>query len=825
MVRKFCPLVGSLFSKFSLSSAGPIMMKRLIGSLPGQVSRASTFLITISALLILLAGGCSEDGILIEVTTANAPPATSRLAVTAKRDAQMAIDPRFVQQDLSRFDVKLAASAGDLVTLTLVAEDGTGCSLATGQVQVQITDERRYQVATQLALPAEPSCMLVVDKVGAGDARIISDVLGKDGQPAVDCPGKCSALFSKDQTVTLSGVTIAPWYFGGWAGDCSGRSNCTIKVSPTGSKHVIYNAIYPPVCTRDNWCWENPRPSEQVIYSSSLSNNSYSLSYAAGSTGLLMLLQNNNVWTTYPRFTTETITAIYGAGYSTACDRDLAVTAVGSVYDCSDSQWTKIFQVMAKTPLRGGYRNAAPPYKSIVVGDAGTILSCDYITGPCKTVPSGTSNNLRAISSGYWVVGDRGTLLKVDSASLAITPILTGLSDNLQAITDTWIVGANGAMLRYQGGTWQSAPRVTSQNLNSVTKGLTINGITEYWAAGDRGTILHWTGAAWQSTPTGVANNILTIAANQASSAANNKVWAMGDSGLFLQWDGQQWIRTQNDGYAPITGVNLTSVWGSGVNDVWATGNYGGYVVHWDGIRWSKLAVPANPSDCCVAVWASSPQDVWLIGDHGTVLRWNGTKWNDMKYPGSGTQLKAIWGADSSNVFVAGEVSKIQRWDGTRWQPDSDFETFGNVSIFGSSLDNMWLTSANSLYHRVGSDWVLESAGALIEPWSGWSFGPESVWVDGKSGFIRRIRDPISWKPAWDIIILGPASRRLGIWGSSATDVWVAGELNGLGRWGGNALIPLDGGASGNLWALWGAGPDDVWVVGDSGTILRYRPY
>ncbi len=69
----------------------------------------------------------------------------------------------------------------------------------------------------------------------------------------------------------------------------------------------------------------------------------------------------------------------------------------------------------------------------------------------------------------------------------------------------------------------------------------------------------------------------------------------------------------------------------------------------------------------------------------------------------------------------------------------------------------------------------------------------------------------------------------LGVWGSSATDVWVVGSDpgDGLGpyvlHFDGQTWTRLNSQQQGGLWWVWSQGPDaSVWMSGENGLLLRY---
>ncbi len=83
--------------------------------------------------------------------------------------------------------------------------------------------------------------------------------------------------------------------------------------------------------------------------------------------------------------------------------------------------------------------------------------------------------------------------------------------------------------------------------------------------------------------------------------------------------------------------------------------------------------------------------------------------------------------------------------------------------------------------------------------------------------------------PRWSLLAEGRASSLLGVWGTSATDVWVVGADQRDGT--GPTVLHYDGAGwtrlatgetSGDLWWVTGVG-DSVFLGGSRGVLLRYR--
>ena len=103
----------------------------------------------------------------------------------------------------------------------------------------------------------------------------------------------------------------------------------------------------------------------------------------------------------------------------------------------------------------------------------------------------------------------------------------------------------------------------------------------------------------------------------------------VGFSAVQAGWD---WINPT------VTNNPLNAVWGSSADNVYAVGDFGS-VIHWNGTKWTRMPVPGNRM--LVGVWGSSPDDVWVIGSgdfhryedvvYGSLMiHWDGQKWSNV---------------------------------------------------------------------------------------------------------------------------------------------------------------------------------------------------
>src|SRR3569832_2924384 len=60
-------------------------------------------------------------------------------------------------------------------------------------------------------------------------------------------------------------------------------------------------------------------------------------------------------------------------------------------------------------------------------------------------------------------------------------------------------------------------------------------------------------------------------------------------------------------------------------------------------------------------VWGIHSNDVWVVGDSGTILKWDGSSWTTQA-SGTTRSLFAVRGVDTNNVWAVGEDGTILKW-------------------------------------------------------------------------------------------------------------------------------------------------------------------
>jgi hypothetical protein len=290
--------------------------------------------------------------------------------------------------------------------------------------------------------------------------------------------------------------------------------------------------------------------------------------------------------------------------------------------------------------------------------------------------------------------------------------------------------------------------------------------------------------------------------------------WVVGVAGTTAHFDGVRWSLVDSP-----TNVDLYAVHGRAVDDVWAVGNRG-TVIRFDGTAWT-LVPTSTGSDLRAVVTTTT--DVWIGGRSRTILRRNGSGWSS-----SGTvarDVASFWASGPNDVWsVASDNVDVFRWDGARWNRRivSDYGVFGAVS--GTGPDDVWAVGGGgAVTHWDGVGWtdvfvpyVIDGVDAIF------AAGPNDLhavatysgcgFYGGGECYFARYRVVLHYDgQRWTAVPGLDASLGHAIYGSSASDIWLAGDHGSIHHFDAHGWDP---GYATN--AVFAAGADDVWKVGGS---------
>jgi trimeric autotransporter adhesin len=412
-------------------------------------------------------------------------------------------------------------------------------------------------------------------------------------------------------------------------------------------------------------------------------------------------------------------------------------------------------------------------------------------------------------------------------------------------VAAAWAISATDVMVaafpsfhRWDGTSWRTVP-----GSPFGVEAMWGSSATQIFGVGQR--ILQFDGTAWTEMTNPVSDRLRAVWGSGASS-----VYAVGQNGRILRFNGTAWTTMTS----PTT-ANLVGVSGVGDTLVFAVGEDGS-VLRYDGTLWSVFVAP-NPNRSFTSIRMISPTIGYATSTEG-VHRWNGTSWAlDGTFPGTAI-ARAVWATSPTHVVVVGSFGMLHRFDGTSWSTPTrraagEFSqltgvgtaTFafagatavriegGTTSLLYSApeLRSVWAFDADhalavghdgAVFRYRNGSWTSESIGSFANLSDVWAAGPNAVFAVGV--------DPISQAPVayrhdgatWSALPAPSGTFPNTIWGTSATNIFVAGGNQNVLRFDGSAWTTVATIGPVGASAIWGTGPSDVLMVGSSGYVARF---
>jgi hypothetical protein len=229
---------------------------------------------------------------------------------------------------------------------------------------------------------------------------------------------------------------------------------------------------------------------------------------------------------------------------------------------------------------------------------------------------------------------------------------------------------------------------------NNDLNGVSASSASDAWAVGTLGGAFedsaigtlteHFNGTAWSVVPSPDAIHI-DDELNAVADLSPTNAWAVGlvkgagtktGSPLIVHWDGLSWQTVAVP--AGVSGV-LRAISADSASDIWAVGDDGrGHAIsfRFRGTSWSTTPLPAAGVDKLAGVKAFGPNDVWAVGTQITtaspqtrtlVMHWNGSVWAVVPSanPNPNTDsLRAIDGTSSSDLWAVGQQAPSESTTG-----------------------------------------------------------------------------------------------------------------------------------------------------------------
>jgi hypothetical protein len=229
---------------------------------------------------------------------------------------------------------------------------------------------------------------------------------------------------------------------------------------------------------------------------------------------------------------------------------------------------------------------------------------------------------------------------------------------------------------------------------------------------------------------------------------AGHDAWVFGgtnpgeaSSPLAEHWNGKNWRRAALPGGL---GSFISGASASGPANIWAVSAFGGYVLRWNGVRWS-VARRWSPGAQATCVTAISPTDVWLFGapSHGLpgagTWHFNGRTWTRMTGPNTAIyRASAVSAHDIWAISAGPRGGSVEHWNGRAWR-----QIRTGPALAGTQLDDVLATGQHSVWVTGISPASAEDGHVVAAHWDGRRWHrheapglviPRRIAADGRGG-------------------------------------------------------------------------------------------
>jgi hypothetical protein len=488
-------------------------------------------------------------------------------------------------------------------------------------------------------------------------------------------------------------------------------------------------------------------------------------------------------------------------------------------------------------------------------------------------------------SSEVYAVGTYG-LARYDGDTWATISNQTGLTDITGFATDDLWVSGYGAVLHWNGTTWEQHAFGSS-----YLQAIWGSSPSDIWVAGQSGAVSHWNGVSWEDHAQASGATYMDI----WGSAPNDVYFASASTSTILHWNGAAFEEIE-----PGLSSYWSAITGTAADDVWALGS-SGVVAHYEGGFWTDVtpdastwwmtAIAAAPGaqpwvvgmygmmcergsgdwacsdsityEAPLSLWGGSAGSMVAMGASGPIAVRDSDGWSAAT-PTAGDYMLGVWqtGADEAWGYQADYFDDppltLYRWDGAAWTSTPVEAPSGINDVWVDHEGEAWAVGTGGAACRFdGASWACGNAGTSSDLYAVFGFSDSDVWAVGASGVTAH------WDgDAWTAGTTGSSEALVALWGAAANDLWAAGDWGGgtiyhyTGTWealtvpGATQVLDIYGFGTGDVWAVgysgaiahwtgtawedvesnvyeqlnsvWGADKDDVWAVGDSGTVVHW---
>jgi hypothetical protein len=230
-----------------------------------------------------------------------------------------------------------------------------------------------------------------------------------------------------------------------------------------------------------------------------------------------------------------------------------------------------------------------------------------------------------------------------------------------------------------------------------------------------------------------------------------------GNAATTAEWRLSAYESSVTGGMTSVVAISRTDAWAVGNTQHGQTPVNNPYVLHWNGAKWSGVAIPGGSGFSSALVAASSASNVWVLGTNFNglltqkIFRYDGTHWHTISVPAAAS-LDTLVVLSATDAWVTGQIScvgtkcvtEVWQWNGSTWLAHPINSTVFNIA--GTSATNVWAVGLSDVnqknegvmaaYRWAGTHWtpVVMSHPEM----SGWPdiamSSASNVWIEGWRG-------------------------------------------------------------------------------------------
>jgi len=266
------------------------------------------------------------------------------------------------------------------------------------------------------------------------------------------------------------------------------------------------------------------------------------------------------------------------------------------------------------------------------------------------------------------------------------------------------------------------------------------------------------------------------------------------------------------------TTTTLTNACAIDSKTVWAVGSHG-TILKFDGSKWA--ADPQSgiiTQDDLFSISALDSQHIWAVGWNDAIIFYDGQSWTT-QVAGGRTDLFGVYALDANHVWAVGNAGTILFFDGANWSrqegPSVDLG-----SVYAASWNDAWVVGNHGyMFHFDGTSWTRVDSGVSNDLTTIKGLDSTHIWAAGQDGMVLFF-DGTSWQVQSSGYGFYVILRGLAI--ADYNHAWAFGD-NGLALFFDGASwtsYDIGAGPSSHLWGASFLDVSDIWVVGGEGMVF-----